>query len=352
MNRKKFHQILKRYVQGSATDTEKALIDQWYQLLDDENLLEMEEPEIEVIENRLWNEIYAKTQGVPLEESIPVHGKIRRIVWLQRVAIAALLIGFMAIGFIYWMNRSGDESAVYVKQLKRGMKEQVNHTHKPLQVNFEEGSIAILQPNARISYPPHFLASRREVYIDGEAFFNVSKNPVRPFYVYHHHIVTHVLGTSFTVKACSDKKEVEVSVRTGRVEVYENKEILQNVAARKSNGVVLTPNQKVVYHEESREFEETLVEVPLPVVIDEKSKVIQPISFVFDETPLSVVLQSLEKVYGIEIVVENDAIYNCPFTGDLSQQNLYTKLDMINQVLKTNYEVKGTKILIKGKGCY
>ena len=51
-------------------------------------------------------------------------------------------------------------------------------------------------------------------------------------------------------------------------------------------------------------------------------------------------------------MVENEAIYKCPFTGDISQQNLYTKLDIINKVLKTTYEVKGTKILIKGKGCY
>ena len=354
MNRNKFHQILKRYVQGKSTDAEKALIDQWYELLDDESFLPMAEDEIEKIENNLWNKIYAKVQPPEFEEFEPVIAdrKIRWISQVKKVAVAALFVGVMALGIIYLLNSNTSEISSYVKELKKGMREQVNSSQKPLQIYFEDGSAAVLQPNARINYPDHFQAGRREVYMDGEVFFKISKNPVRPFYVYHNNIVTHVLGTSFTVRAYNNTKEIEVSVHTGRVEVYENKAIPEHSNAQKSNGVVLTPNQKVVYNEETRRFEETLVEIPLPVATDEKSTAAPQVSFVFDETPLSVVLQSLEKVYGIEIVVENEAIYKCPFTGDISQQNLYTKLDIINKVLKTTYEVKGTKILIKGKGCY
>ena len=51
MNRKKFHQILKRYVQGKSSEAENALIDQWYELLDDENMLQFDNSEIELIIN-------------------------------------------------------------------------------------------------------------------------------------------------------------------------------------------------------------------------------------------------------------------------------------------------------------
>jgi hypothetical protein len=50
-------------------------------------------------------------------------------------------------------------------------------------------------------------------------------------------------------------------------------------------------------------------------------------------------------------MVENESIYNCLFTGDISHQNLYTKLDIICKTLNASYEVVGTKILIHGIGC-
>lgn len=353
MNRKQFNQILVRYLNGKATDTEKGLVDQWYQLLDDGNLLELQhELEIEAIGNRLWDKINEKIPIINLvSHPLPLtNKKTVRLGWLKIVA-AACFIGILIFEGAYWLTSTSRNNNAYVQHLKKGMYEKINDTKKPLKINFEDGSIAVLQPDAKISYPLHFLANRREVYMDGEVFFDISKNPVRPFYVYHNNIVTHVLGTSFTVKSIGNKNEVEISVVTGRVEVYENKEMPQSYSDQSSNGVVLTPNQKVIYHEKSRQFIETLVEKPLPVITENLSKTVKQVSFVFDETPLLVVLQSIEKVYGIEIVVENETLYNCPFTGDLSQQNLYTKLDMINEVLKTSYEVKGTRILIKGKGC-
>lgn len=353
MNRKKFHQILKRYVQGKSSDAENALIDQWYELLDDENILQMDTSEIEVIADRVWGKIASKTQVFPIAESVYNNKKSPWIVWMQRIAVAAVFIGMIVVSVIYWPGKKTDGRISYVSHLKNDLtEEKVNDTQKPLKLKLEDGSVVILQPGAQISYPSHFLKNRREVAMEGEIYFEVTKNIARPFYVYHKNIITHVLGTSFTIKAYKYKKEVEVSVRTGRVEVYENRESKKD-NDNKSNGVVLTPNQKVLYNEDSRQFVASLVDSPLPVpVTDEKSKTTaSAYNFVFEEAPLSIVLRSLEKMYGIEIVVEDEAIYNCPFSGDISQQNLYTKLDIINQVLKTSYEVLGTKILIKGRGC-
>lgn len=353
MNRKKFHQILKRYVQGKSSDAENALVDQWYELLDDENILQMDTNEIEIIADRVWGKIASKTQVFPIAKFVNNNKKAHWIVWMQRIAVAAIFIGLMVVSVIYWTGKKTEGKISYVPQLKIGLtEEKVNNTQKPLKLELEDGSVVLLQLGAKISYPSHFLPNRREVVMDGEIYFEVTRNINRPFYVYHKNIITHVLGTSFTIKSYKNKSEVEVSVRTGRVEVYENREGGKD-NYNKSNGVVLTPNQKVLYNEDSRQFVASLVDSPLPVpVADEYAENSAPApNFVFDEAPLSVVLRSLEKMYGIEIVVENEAIYNCPFSGDISQQNLYTKLDIINQVLKTSYEVLGTKILIKGRGC-
>ncbi|RYG37284.1 MAG: FecR family protein, partial [Chitinophagaceae bacterium] len=198
-------------------------------------------------------------------------------------------------------------------------------------------------------YPAHFLPLKREVFLEGEAFFEVSKNAQRPFFVYNNNIVTHVLGTSFTVKANPLTNQVEVSVRSGKVEVYENKGNGKNVD--NSNGVILLPNQKVSYNETARQFAPSLVDSPLPLLTEENGEKPVRRTTVFEEAPLSKVLSSLEKSYGVEIVAENQDLYNCLFTGDISQQDLFTRLEIVCQATGASYEIKGTKVLVKGKGC-
>jgi hypothetical protein len=99
------------------------------------------------------------------------------------------------------------------------------------------------------------------VYLEGEALFTVSKNPNRPFFVYNNQIVTQVLGTSFTVQNKNGK--IEVAVKTGRVAVYENGEQINlNEVEQKSNGVIITPNQKVTYYQQERHFVTSIVDQP------------------------------------------------------------------------------------------
>jgi transmembrane sensor len=193
------------------------------------------------------------------------------------------------------------------------------------------------------------------VVLDGEAFFDVSRNAQRPFYVYDGNLVTHVLGTSFNVKINKKKDQIEIAVRSGKVEVYERSTAAERSENNKfSNGVILTPNQKVVYVVDSRQFQSSIVDEPLPIIRDTVRPDDGPMetgAFVYNATRLSEILQSIKAAYGIDVEVENDNINNCLFTGDISAQNLYEKLDILCQALKDSYEVKGTRILIRGKGC-
>jgi hypothetical protein len=62
-------------------------------------------------------------------------------------------------------------------------------------------------------------------------------------------------------------------------------------------------------------------------------------------------MAALQQDYGIDIVPENESIYQCLFTGDISQQDLFTKLDMICRATNASYEIVGTRIVIRGRGC-
>ncbi|HEX6431760.1 MAG TPA: FecR family protein [Niastella sp.] len=265
--------------------------------------------------------------------------------------LVAIVTGLLAITtWLLLVNERHDLPEAVAERHRNNMLKKTNNSDQPWQIKMEDGSILTLQPNSTIHFPTHFLSDKREVHLEGEAFFEVNKNPDRPFFVYYKNLVTHVLGTSFNIKTDSRKRQVEVSVVTGKVQVYENRDSLMDKVA-KTNGVILTPNQKVIYKEEERQFTATVVNDPHPLVPDtQKTTSLSPI-FNFDETSILQVFRLLEKTYGIEIVVENDRLYNSLFTGNLTQHGLFTKLDIICGSVSASYQVVGTRILVKGKGC-
>lgn len=349
MSKKKFSEILKRFGHGKATEAEKILIEQWYKLLDDENAKLPSSAEFASIESRLWEKIQSQTSQSANTKTLETTSLRPVFVWGIRLAVAAAAIGIVYLIGVQFLPTKSQQFAFF-KQTAAGLQTKENDSNYPLLVKLEDGSVITLAPKATITFPTHFSQERREVSLEGEAFFDISKNPNRPFYVYCNKLVTHVLGTSFTIKPIAGENEVEISVRTGRVEVFENEATYSEKNNKKSNGVVLLPNQKVIYNSGSGLFEPSIVDIPVPLIAIATTTEI-PVSFIFEEVPLSRVLETLSKVYGIEIIAENESIYNCPFSGDITEQDLFAKLDIINKVLTTSYEIKGTKILLKGKGC-
>jgi len=237
-----------------------------------------------------------------------------------------------------------------VRQSAIALAETVNTSAAPLVVQLSDSSRVTLNHGAKISYAPSFSnTGTREVYLSGNAFFQITKNPLKPFMVHANGVITRVLGTSFKVQTDLVKNGVTVEVVTGRVEVYKQASETTKTDKSKNDRVILTPNQKVVYSGEKNVFETSLVEEPVP--IEKENKKIAKEDFVFEDAPLKTVIEAIEKIYGIKVEVENEAILNCPFTGDISEQNLHRKFDAICQTTKTTYELKETTVFIRGQGC-
>jgi transmembrane sensor len=345
MDRKEFHEILRRYMAGNTTDEEKNLIDQWYELLDDESMPELSAAELAGIKSGILQNINISRNDSGVRKA---SGTIKKWHWLAAAVTTGILVG------LFYYRNAGQPSRPYpepyVSAVTNDFIEKRNNSGHPQVIVLEDSSVVTLFPGSGIKYPRHFRAGIREVYMQGEAFFDVHKNARRPFYVYNNSIVTHVLGTSFTVRADNINNNVVVDVRTGKVEVTENRELLNRPAIAKVKGIILTPNQKVTYHESSGQFEATLSDRPVPLPL-EKTMSIPARNLVFDETPLSVVLKEIEAQFGIEIVVEDENILDHVFTGDISKPELFMKLELVCKSLSICYEVKGTRILIRNQGC-
>lgn len=343
----RFRDLLARYVRGQCTAEEQQRIHRWYEQIADTEL-KLDETEKRLMRGRMLAKI---RQALPSEDRTA--GKHRHIGSHMLMKIAASLLLTAAVGL--WLV-SGEH---FFDMVRRSENAQIsgeviieNETADTRTYPLPDGSTVRLEPSGRIWFSRKFSTGDREVYLAGKAFFDIVKEPARPFVVYSGTIATRVLGTSFFVDATADARKVEVKVITGKVSVFE---IAPSGSADKANvststagnGVVLSPNQKVEYFIDGGHWVTGLVEDPAPVKAIGK----ETLSFVFSNTLVKDVLADVNERYGIEVVTENEKILGCTFTGDLSQMSLYDMLDVISNSIGATYEVKGTRILMTGKGC-
>ena len=114
-----------------------------------------------------------------------------------------------------------------------------------------DGTRVWVNQNTHIEYPKEFEGDERKVTLKGEAFFEVAKDPSKPFIITSGNITTTVLGTSFNVKAY-EGKSAEVSVRTGKVKV----EGQQNtVLLERGYAALYAPDSKLVRRERITQLE-------------------------------------------------------------------------------------------------
>ncbi len=333
MNQHEFDILLEKYLAGECNAEEANSVHNWYRKQDG-NPTVLNDQEKIVIEKRLWTSI--------VNQSNPPRRVFHFPFW-QKISIAAAVL--LMLGIIFIFNKEKIEKTASVPQksiLNEGIIVQ-NTTPNTREIKLEDGSTVKLASKSSISYPEHFGDKNRNVYLKGEAFFDVKKDPNKPFIVHAGNITTQVLGTSFSIKSYEEGKTIEVSVKTGRVSVFENDE--NNTKNRK--GIILTPNQKVIFDKRTKEIIPTIVAKPLPLISLEKLE-----TFIFDEIPVEEVFSKLRKVYGLEIVVESQTINHCTFTGDLNDLPLSTQLDLICKSINATHEQRGTSIFINGDGCH
>ena len=264
------------------------------------------------------------------------------------LAIAASILGLVCLTY-FSINYFDSEKHSFAAIIPQNIDFKINNTKSVQQIVLSDSSIVFLEPGSTLHYDKIFKGNDREVYLEGEAFFKVRKNPRKPFLVYYNNIVTRVLGTSFRVGTNKANGQLVVEVTTGRVQVSENLKLAKS--DKPITPVIITPNQKATYDQSVRRFETTIVSHPILVPTNENVATVDPKSLLFDQQKLSSVFNQIEKFYQIEITVENAAIYNCVFTGDISHLDLFSALKIITITTNAEYEVNGTKILIKGKGC-
>lgn len=271
---------------------------------------------------------------------------VRRLpTWPYWSAAAAVLV---VLG-LWFFNNAHQKAFSYeanVADARQRLVEKVNNGDTPMSILFADGSKIRLAPNSRLSFPEHFNeGEKREVYLSGEAFFEVARNPERPFLVYSNELVTKVLGTSFNIRAYEVDKDVVVNVRSGRVAVSVAKNAGSD-AGGKVRDLLLLPNQQATLSRKDAELVRSLVKEPVPVEVNAAEK-----RFVFTKTRVPDVFETLKAVYSVPIVYEPGVFAQCELTADLTTESLYEKLDVICKSIEATYRSEDGQIIISGNGC-
>jgi transmembrane sensor len=262
--------------------------------------------------------------------------------------VAAVFTLISGLSWFYYNNHFDVKNAAAKESADSVMVTKTNNSDKLMTILLSDGSVATLSKGSSLEFPKSFAGDVRRVFLKGEAFFDVAKNPTKPFLVFANETVTKVLGTSFRVKAVDGDNTVMVVVKTGKVSVYPEKdyETLSDKDDREVVGVILRPNQQVVFNRKENRLDKGIVENP-----DMLSESATNQELVFDDQPVADVLHTLENMYGIEIVFDKESLKGCPISTIFKEENLKQRMNAICQAIGATYEVIDGQIIINNKGC-
>lgn len=196
-------------------------------------------------------------------------------------------------------------------------------------LRLSDGSLVILNSGSKLRYPVNFSGDLREVFLCGEACFEVAKNPDKPFVVRTDRTDVQVLGTLFNVSAYSDEENTEVTLVNGRVQV-----------GREEEPTVLLPGQQFLLN--NRTLEKAIREVDTNVYIAWTNGL-----FRFDAMPLEQLMLKLSRWIPITYTFKDEAIKKIRFTGGFRKyDDVDHMLKMLEEIINISFKRKGQEIII------
>lgn len=185
----------------------------------------------------------------------------------------------------------------------------------------QDGTEVWLNAKSKLVYPAHFTGKERRVRVEGEAFFNVAKDSVKPFIVSAENVDMKVLGTQFNVYCYPENEYIKTSLLEGSVRVF--------FADRENEGVLLKPNQQVTISEGKMEVK--------PIELEEYFLWRHGV-YAFKNEPLIDILKKLELYYDVKIVVEDPSMFSETYTGKFRQR------DSLDDVFRVLQQIRHFKI--------
>lgn len=332
-------ELLEKYHQGTLSGKEKALLDDWvgdlgknqdYSALTELDKLEMKNNLREFINKKSGEKVITIS---PLQARQPMAsvdlGRPRAAMVAWRIAASILLVAALTYS-ISQFTHLRDSLFPYREIISTSVSGSIN------KVVLADGSIVWLKNNSTLSRPKKFSGDDRQVTFEGEALFEVAKDPEHPFIIQCGDLITTVMGTSFNIKA--SEENIEVMVLTGKVAL---------TSATDKQGIVVLQDEKAVYNRLKKQL------AKVEAAKEESVAIVSGTGYDmnFNDTRMSEIIRRIEGKFNVEVSVGNPNLGNCVITADFTDQSLKRTLDIICTALAIEYEVDDNEVKLSGNGC-
>lgn len=319
-------ELLEKYYLGKCTPEEILAVEQWQGSNEHGGDLVLSETEKKALENEIWQRLEKATVLLPAgpasDSMVSMAGKRKpsRLFW--RAAASALLITSIAALFIRQHSAKQKNGTIVYKTFStaRGQKASVTLT---------DGTVVVLNSESSLQYPEHFAGTARILYLKGEGYFRVAKDPSRPFSVYTARTLTRVLGTVFDLKAY-EHEPATLAVEEGRVRFGDLNNLPPTIytAGRWSqfdlNGALST---KMINAADYTAWKEN--------------------KLIFTGQTLAQIIPVLKRWYNVNIKMTNPALSELRFTGEFNNVSINFILDRMSFVMKFHYVLHQQTITIR-----
>ena len=287
--------------------------------------------------SEMFDESLQETKIIPLNSnSVLKQPTLNRpnYQWLRIAAILLILVvGSVVLLKINSTNREelGGVAAT--------MEEKITEMGMKAQITLSDGTIVMLNSGSKLSYLPHFSTNKRDVYLEGEAYFEVAKDSKRPFNVHTGEVTTTAIGTAFNVNSYQDGGEgILIALVEGKVRVKNKKYSGSDMG----KDLILSPGDMANYNPHTKNV--TVSKFDIQAITSWKDG-----SLYFTNSNESEVFNRIERWYGVSIQHNNSSSKKWDYSGEFKNQNLHQVLTSISFTMAFDYEIKNSNIYITYK---
>lgn len=303
----KLQQEIKHFLEGKYSPKGQEMWNKWYDRTD------------EVFENMKIIE----SDRSKLKKELRQIKKSDKVVLLQykNWAMAASLLFLMGLSCFFYLSSAKTVTKQYATKLGEHAK-----------ITLSDGTQIWLNAGSHLKYPNEFKGGTREVYLTGEAFFDVAKDKEHPFIIHTDKMDTKVLGTSFNVQAYPGQTTQEVSVLTGRVNVK---------STVTDENVYVTPGQKVIFKSQNNKLQ-AFKDVPLSSISLWRKNII-----VFEDTPMPEVIATINRNYNVAIQIENKNLNNLKISAYFKELPVDQVVALVCNTINADYKLESGIYIIR-----
>ena len=341
MSHKRFEYLFQRYIDKVSSPDE---LDELMALLRDPD----QAYNLDLVLDQIWNNSSEVELGKEKSDEILtkvmssdiLHKSSPKIVPLKYWLSLAASVLLACIATFFWFKTPNATDQVTTKV---SIKTRNHHatlitittTNEHQKITLPDGSTVVLNNSSAITYPSVFAATKREIHLSGEGYFDISHDDKKSFTVFTEKIKTTVLGTAFNIKAYKNEEDITVTVTRGKVSVLGDKAVLS----------IITPNQQMVFNKNYQKHN-------VAKVIAKNSIQWQESDLFFDDISMEEAIEILSKRFSTPIAFKNTKVSKCRFTATfLKGESLTEILNVICPYNNAQYESVAGKITIFGSGC-